>query len=285
MIDLHTHSTASDGELTPEQLVLHAQTKGISVLALTDHDTVAGLDRAEKQAAECGITFVRGIELNIEVNRGEFHLLGLGLGQISKSLDKLIAKLQAGREDRNRSMISKMKADGLPVDYDELLQMFSLPCLGRPHIAAYMVEKNIVKKRQQAFDKYLAQGRPYYVDREGADLFDAVEAINDSGGIPVLAHPLSLYLSWGKLEPVLADHFESGIRGLEAWHPGTKVGEAIRLEELARKLGFFVTGGSDFHGEHVRADRKIGHTAGMKKIEDRFWTDELLPNLQKMIQK
>ena len=103
----------------------------------------------------------------------------------------------------------------------------------------------------------------------------AIQAIKDSEGIPVLAHPLSLYVSWGKIEGVLTDLKERGICGLEAWHSGVRLSEAKRLEELARKLGFFVTAGSDFHGEKVRADRKIGHTAGGLKIDSRFWQDEL----------
>lgn len=277
MIDLHTHSTASDGELSPSELIKYAEEKGITHLALTDHDTTDGLDEAEKAAAEEGIHFIRGIEINIERNRGEFHLLGLSLQKNSPELDQIIIQLQEAREIRNRQIIEKMKNDGLDVSYEELKELFNVKTIGRPHFAAYLVHKKIVRHRQQAFDRYIGQSRPYYVERKGADLSESVDAIIKSGGIPVLAHPMSLYVSWGKLEAVLGEIKDAGVKGLEAWHPGVRKNEAIRLEEAARKLGFFVTAGSDFHGENIRADRKIGHTAGMMKIDDRFWTEELLP--------
>ena len=277
MIDLHTHSTASDCEISPSELIKYAAEKGITHLALTDHDTTDGLDEAEKAAAEEGIHFIRGIEINIERNRGEFHLLGLNLQKNSPELDQIIIQLQEAREVRNRQIIEKMKNDGLDVSYEELKELFKVKTIGRPHFAAYLVQKKLVRHRQQAFDRYIGQSRPYYVERKGADLSESVDAIIKSGGIPVLAHPMSLYVSWGKLEAVLGEIKDAGVKGLEAWHPGVRKNEAIRLEEAARKLGFFVTAGSDFHGENIRADRKIGHTAGMMKIDDRFWTEELLP--------
>ncbi len=284
MIDLHTHSTASDGDLTPSQLVELAHHKKISVLALTDHDTTSGLDEAQSAADSLGIHFIRGIELNIDWPRGEFHLLGLGLTKESAGLSKVCTDLQNGRVERNVQIIQKMKDDGFDVSYDELVERNgNATCIGRPHVAEYLIAKKICKHRQQAFDKYLGKGRPYYVDRTAADLHEAIWAIQESGGVPVLAHPLSLYVSWGKMEATLNDLQMAGIEGLEAWHSGVRVGEAMRLEEYARKLGFFVTAGSDFHGEHIRSDRKLGHTAGMKEISDRFWNEELQPALQRAL--
>ena len=277
MIDLHSHSTASDGEFSPSELVALAIEKNVNVLALTDHDTFDGIEEGKQAAKNKNITFIPGIELNIQRSRGEFHLLGLGIKEPSTSLIKICKELQEGRLSRNQQIIEKMQQDGFPVNYQELKEMFPTQILGRPHLAAYLVEKKVVKKRQLAFDKYLGKGRPYYVERRAADLYDAIYAIKDSGAVPVLAHPLSLYVSWGKMEETLADLKEAGIEGLEAWHPGTRVGEALRLEEMAKKLGFFVTAGSDFHGPNVRGDRKLGHTTGNRKIEDRFYEEELLP--------
>lgn len=287
MIDLHTHSSASDGLFSPAELVSYAQGKGLSLLALTDHDTVSGLPEAEKAAAESGMAFVSGIELNIERSRGEFHLLGYGIpatsvnsqGISTARLEAVINSLQKGREERNRAILQKMSDDGFPVSYDDVLEKYGNGCIGRPHIAAYLVEKKICRTRQQAFDKFLGSGRPYYTDRTAASLSDAVAAVKASGGIPVIAHPLSLYVSWSKMEGTLREVADAGVQGLEAWHPGVRVGEAERLEALARTLGLFVTAGSDFHGEKIRADRRIGHTAGLLKIDDRFWTDELKPAL------
>lgn len=274
MIDLHTHSTCSDGVLSPSELVKHAFSKNIKVLALTDHDTIEGLSEAKIQSEELGITFVPGVELNIDWPKGEFHLLGLGLKNPSEQLLKILNDLQKDRDSRNAQIIEKMKEAGFDADLKEIQSKFKTCCLGRPHFAAYMVEKKIVKTRQQAFDKYIGKNCPWYIPRLGANLDDSIQAIKDSGGISVMAHPLSIYVSWGKIFPVMQDLKERGIVGLEAYHPGARVGSCIRLEELARELGFIVTAGSDYHGEAVRADRKIGHTCGGRKIDDRFW-DEL----------
>ena len=174
-----------------------------------------------------------------------------------------------------------MLSEGIQVSLEQVQNDFPGQVLGRPHFAQWLEEHKIVKNRQQAFDKYLARGRPWYIERTGANLDEAIQAIYDSGGIPVVAHPMSLYLSWSKIEPVLADFKERGILGMECFHPGARVSECFRLEELARKLNFFVTAGSDFHGEKIRSDRKPGHTCGEKKIDDRFWFEELLPALEK----
>ena len=280
MIDLHTHSNCSDGDLSPEDLVEYAFSKKISVLALTDHDTISGLDRAEKACKEKEIEFVKGIELGIEWPSGEFHLLGYGLSNISESLRELISTLQKNREERNLRIIEKLKDININTSLEELYEIFNTKNICRPHIADFLVQKKKVKNRQKAFDLFLAKGRPIYEKKVGMNLDVAIQAIKDSGGIPVLAHPLSLYVSWGKIEGVLQDLYERGICGLEAWHSGVRLSEAKRLEELARKLGFFVTAGSDFHGEKVRADRKIGHTAGGIKIDERFWSFELKPALK-----
>ena len=179
-------------------------------------------------------------------------------------------------------MAEKLQEKGIDISYEEVAENSGTTAIGRPHFAKILVEKGYVKKSQQAFDQYFAKGRPCYVERTGLDLEDAVKAIKTSGGIPVQAHPLSMYVSWGKMEDTMIDIQMHGVEGLEAWHPGTRVSEAYRLEELARKLGMTATAGSDFHGEKVRADRKIGYTAGKSKIEDKFWYEELKPALEKI---
>ena len=283
MVDLHTHSTASDGEKSPSELVLSAKDSGLDVLALTDHDTVDGLEEAAKAAKSAGLVFVPGIEINVQWPTGEFHLLGLGLKEMSASMKALIKKLKENRVDRNKKILAALRNNGFEVSYEEFLESqssgHSEDTLGRPHMAAYLTQKKIVKDRQKAFDKYLSKGTPFFVDFEGAALEDAVGAVLDSGGVPVIAHPLSLYVGWGKIGGVLGSIKDAGVQGLEAWHPGAKEGECRRLERLARELGFFVTAGSDFHGPHVRADRKLGKTAGGYKIDDRFYYEELLPRL------
>lgn len=267
MIDLHVHTTASDGQYSPSQIIQKAHEKNISILAITDHDTVDGLEEGKVAAKNAGVRFVPGVELNINFPTGEFHLLGLGLKYTSESLKTILAQLVQNRDNRNLQIIEKMKADGVDISLDDFENDFPNTVIGRPHFAAMLVKKKIVKTRQQAFDIYLAKGRKWYVERVGSNLDEAIVAIKECGGVPVVAHPMSLYLSWGKLPDVLQNFYERGVMGLEAFHPGARVSECLRLEELAHKIGFFVTAGSDFHGEQIRSDRRLGHTCGAKKIQ------------------
>lgn len=275
MIDLHVHTTASDGQFSPSQIIQMAVDKGLSRIAITDHDTAAGLEEAKAAAQELKINFVAGTELNISFPTGEFHLLGLGFTNISPSLNEIFEDLVKSRQERNENIISKMQKDGVQISLEEVQKDYPDTILGRPHFAAELVKKKVVKNRQMAFDKYLAKGRPWYVDRVGANLDQAIVAFKESGGLPVVAHPMSLYLSWGKLPETLQNFYERGVAGIEAYHPGARMTECLRLEELARKIGLFVTAGSDFHGPKVRADRKLGHTCNDKPIENRFWDEEL----------
>ena len=279
MIDLHVHTTASDGQYSPSQIIQKAAEKNIKVIAITDHDTYAGVSEAQTEGQKLGVKVIPGIELNINFPTGEFHLLGLGIKEPSKSLNIIVENVIKNRNNRNLEIIEKMNADGVKLTAEELAQDFPDTVIGRPHFAAELVKHGLVKTRQQAFDQYLARGRKWYVPRVCTNLDEAIVAIQESGGIPVVAHPMSLYLSWGKLPDFLTDCYEKGVAGIEAFHPGARVTECLRLEELGRKIGFIITAGSDFHGEKIRADRKLGHTCGGKKIDDKYYFEELLKAL------
>ena len=276
MIDLHVHTTASDGQYTPAQIIQKAAEKNIKVIAITDHDTTAGLSEAREAGKQLGVTVVGGIEINITFPTGEFHLLGLGLKEPSKSLNIIVENVIKNRFDRNKQIIEKMNEDGVPLTLEELETDFPGTVIGRPHFAAELVKHGVVKTRQQAFDQYLARGRKWYVPRICTNLDEAIVAIRESGGVPIVAHPMSLYLSWGRLPDFLTDCYEKGVVGIEAFHPGARVTECLRLEELGRKIGFIITAGSDFHGEKIRSDRRLGHTCGNKKIDDKYYYEELL---------
>ncbi|WP_191016795.1 PHP domain-containing protein [Treponema zioleckii] len=279
MIDLHTHSSASDGMMAPAEAAQYAIDRKLDVWALTDHDTVDGLYDAAKVCSQNEIIFVPGIEITIAWPTGEFHLLGHGLRCLSPELRDVIKYLTEERHERNQQIVNKMNEDGIEVTLSEIESMFGESQIGRPHFASFLLKIGKVKSRQEAFDRYLGSNRPWYIRHNGEDLDTAVEAIKKSGGIPVLAHPMSLYLSWGKIEDVIKSVRDRGVMGLEAWHPAVRVSEAMRLEELARKLDMFVTAGSDFHGRGMRADRHLARTCGDKKIENRFYFEELLPHL------
>ena len=283
MVDLHTHSNISDGILNPIGLISYAVEQNLSAIALTDHDSTDGINAAAKQAELKGIDFIPGVELTISWPTGEFHLLGLGIKRVSARLAEITEILQKNRIERNKQIILKMQEKGFDVSYEELEASVETKCIGRPHFAEYLVKKKLVKNRQDAFNKYIAKGRPYYVEKTGCNLDEAVTAIVESGAVPVLAHPLSLYVSWGKMKNVLEELKERGIAGIEAFHPGARLNDCLRLEELGKKLGFCITAGSDYHGEAVRSDRHLGYTAGDRKIEERFYYEELKPLIDKAV--
>jgi predicted metal-dependent phosphoesterase TrpH len=271
MIDLHTHSRASDGSLTPSELIQAAKERGLSTIALTDHDTLDGLEEAREEAAKQQIRFIPGIEIDIRYDpitvKGEFHLLGLGIREPGPAFREALGELARLREKRNRRILERMEEMGVKADYDEVRAFSGGGTLGRPHFAALLVQRGIVKNRVQAFEKYLGKDRPLYRSKEGLEFTRAVQIIRGAGGIPVLAHPLSLYLGWGRLPAFIADLAAQGLAGIEAWHPTAKVRSCKRLEELGTSLGLYITAGSDFHGAS-RPDRKLGITAGDRKIED-----------------
>ena len=272
MIDLHTHSTASDGSFSPSALMEEAVKRKLTAIALTDHDTVDGLEEAAQAASARGIRFVPGIELEIIWEHeagGEFHLLGLDLKRLSSEFVEAVAELSRRREERNLEIVDRMNKAGVVVSYDDIRALAGGKTIGRPHFAAFLVNRKIVRNREQAFARYLGRGKPFYIPKAGLEFERAATAIQSSGGIAVLAHPMSLYTAWGRLPNLIKDLKERGLDGLEAWHPTAKVSACKRLEELGKSLGLRITAGSDFHGE-ARPDRKLGITAGGKKIDEAF---------------
>jgi predicted metal-dependent phosphoesterase TrpH len=274
MIDLHTHSSASDGSLSPGELIKTAARRGLRAMALTDHDTIEGIEEAESAAGQWGIRLIPGVEVAIQWSDasgteppGEFHLLGLGLKAPSPAFLRALAGLSGLREARNREILGRINEMGIDAEYDEIRSLSGGGSLGRPHFAALLVKRGIVKDQAQAFDRYLGKGKLLYVPKNGLDFTEALELIRESGGIAVLAHPMSLYIAWGRLPAFIQDLARQGLDGIEAWHPTAGICSCKRLEELGRSLGLVITAGSDFHGER-RPDRKLGFTAGGRKIED-----------------
>ncbi|MCL2192009.1 MAG: PHP domain-containing protein [Treponema sp.] len=267
MIDLHTHSTASDGDLSPQDLVRAAKKRGIGVLALTDHDTLGGLEAAAQEARTQDIGFVPGIEISISWAGGEgisglgpggeMHLLGLGLHSPSPGFLAAISELSKRREARNRNILDRMHELSIDATWEEVLEVSGGHSIGRPHFATLLIRRKIVRNQEQAFARYLGIGKPLYVPKVGLAFDQATALIRESGGIPVLAHPMSLFVAWGRLPDLIKALKDRGLMGLEAWHPTTKPKSCRRLEALALDLGLHVTEGSDFHG-NAWPDRKLG---------------------------
>jgi len=249
-----------------------AAKRGISAIALTDHDTINGLEEAARAAGEWGVGFIPGIELEIIWNvdsGGEFHLLGLGITRPSPCFKAAVEELARRREERNLEILEKINNAGITASYDEIKNLGGGHSVGRPHFATFLVKRKIVKNREQAFARFLGRGKPFYMPKAGLEFERAVAVIKESGGIAVLAHPMSLYTAWGRLPKLVENLKERGLDGLEAWHPTAKVSSCRRLEDLGKNLGLIITAGSDFHGE-VRPGRELGISAGGKKIDDSF---------------
>lgn len=288
MIDLHSHSTASDGSLTPTQLVKLASERGLTALALTDHDTLGGLDEAAAAAKRLAaaaesplaargtvsaLRLIRGIEIEVAFEPGEFHLLGLGIQVMDGELAEATKRLSLARVERNKKILERAREAGIDLSMDELEVEAGGRAAGRPHIAALLVSRRAVRTRQEAFDKYLGKGRPWYHAKDCLGLADAIRMVKESGALAIVAHPLSLFVSWGRLASLMDEWKQIGIDGIEAYHPAAKIGQCRRLERMARERGLRVTAGSDFHGS-LRPERKLGRTAGNLVIEDRY-LDEL----------
>ena len=273
MIDLHTHSTASDGSCAPDRLVALALEGGLSALALTDHDTLAGIEGARWAAAGTTLRLVPGVEIEIARESGEFHLLGLGLSGRRDGLEAALTKVRADRNTRNLRMIARLREAGFPVSMEELRELAGGEVISRAHLARLLVRKGVARSIDAAFSRFIGKGRDFYESRACLALSEACALIRACGGLPVVAHPLSLGLRGPALREELSSVKAAGVAGIEAWHPNHSVKDCRMLARMARVLGLAVTGGSDFHGEHM-PQRRLGRTAGGREIPD-----ELLDSL------
>lgn len=276
MIDLHTHSNISDGELTPVMLIDEAVKLGLRAIALTDHDTIKGIESAKTAAKNHeNFHFIPGIEISINKTgggglpgvSGEFHLLGLGINRPSPAFIAAVDGLFHRREARNLEILDRMHEFSIDATLEDISAFSGGHVIGRPHFAAFLVKRKIVKNMEQAFARYLGVGRPMYVPKVGLSFEEAVVVIRESGGIPVLAHPLSLYVAWGRLPDFVKILKDMGLMGIEAWHPIAKRNACHRLEELGKSLDLYITEGSDFHGSLSPA-RKLGYSNKNRKINE-----------------
>ena len=269
MIDLHSHSTASDGVLSPTALIQLAVAEGLQAIALTDHDTVAGLDEARAAADESGIVFVPGIELEIDWQPGIFHLLGLGLKGWTGPLRSKLVRVQEYRTERNLRMVDRMQKAGIAINYDELIKTAGHHTVGRPHFAQVMHQKGVVASPQEAFDRFIGNGRPFYESKRALSIGQACAAVHAAGGKAVIAHPNTLGLGWEEFSRSLCRWKHEGLDGIEAYHPNNSLSDAHRFASLAEELELIVTAGSDYHGIG-RTDRRLGRSSGGLPIDVKF---------------
>ncbi|MCL2811444.1 MAG: PHP domain-containing protein [Clostridia bacterium] len=252
-VDLHLHSTASDGIFPPAHVVQEAARRRIALIALTDHDSVDGIPEAAATAIQEGVTLIPGVELSCE-GEGEVHLLGYGLDVNCRGWRGFLEGQQRERWDRALGMIRLLKAQGCPMDEEEVLGR-ATHSVSRTHIAQALVAMGKVSSIKQAFAQYLGAGCPAYLPRTPLPVAEAIGWLRQAGGVPVLAHPGLLPMRGDAVERNIRQWREQGLMGLEAHYPGHTTSQSGNFDRLARALDMLVTGGSDAHGATVRPNR------------------------------
>lgn len=257
MIDLHSHTTASDGQYAPSELLARAASAGVTVLAVTDHDTVAGLAEAAEAARAHGVELVPGIELSAFIHGREVHILGHFLRPEDEDLARFSERLRQERDRRMEAMVAKLRQLGYPVRLEQVLEVAGDAQLGRPHLARVMVDRGWCLDVKEAFDRFLGTGRAAWVERFKLEGAEAIRLIRDAGGTATLAHPAA-----SKMERVeIRALARAGLMGLEVGHGDPNPSVRRKYLGLAAEFGLVPTAGSDFHGEKVSPDHRLGSAA------------------------
>ena len=247
-IDLHIHTSASDGTDSPEEVVRKAHELGLAAVAITDHDTVAGCAKAAEEGQKLGIEAISGVELTSRYGR-TIHILGYYLRINSPVLTRILDSIVAERDARNRKMAEMMAADGIAIDYDEMKSRFGTS-IGRPHFGRLLVELGLAESVQDAFDRFIEKGQRYYLPRKMLSIERSVEVIREAGGVPVLAHPFQYKLEEGALRQLIEHCMDHGLLGMECRYSLYDEEQSRYLLGLAKEYGLIPTGGSDYHGSN-----------------------------------
>lgn len=252
--DLHTHSAASDGQYAPAELVRLAKERGLTLLALTDHDTVDGLPEAEAAGQSCGLRVLRGIELGAK-EYSHLHILGYGFDPVG--LAPLCQKMKDGRDERKYRIIDFLREKGLDLTLEEVEKIAGGNIIARPHFAQAMVRRGYVRDNREAFDRYLDTDEYQRIERFKADARTCVETVKAAGGKVSLAHPYQIGLEDGPLEALVKELAGYGLDAIECYYPKHTAAQEAFYLRLAEKYGLHVTGGSDFHGPRVKPDIRL----------------------------
>jgi predicted metal-dependent phosphoesterase TrpH len=248
-IDLHIHTTASDGTMSPAELVRYAKQKGLRTIAITDHDTVEGIEEGLQEGRRLGLEVIPGVEVSVDFPNGTMHLLGYYIDHTSAELLEKLAIVQQARAERNLKIIEKLRGLGIDIDLSEIKEAPEHGQIGRPHFAYALVQKGFVQNIQDAFDRYLGKRGPAYVEKFKFSPEEAMNAIHKAGGVTVLAHPFTLNQPEQKdFEEIIVQLKAQGLDGIEAFYPEHSEGQTKVYRTLAKKHGLLLTGGSDFHG-------------------------------------
>jgi predicted metal-dependent phosphoesterase TrpH len=250
-IDLHTHTTHSDGSASPKELIERANSKGARSIAVTDHDTVDAFAEARAAADRCGVEFIPGIEISADFSPGTMHILGYLIDGEAPALKEQLAMLKNAREKRNPEIARRLEGLGFDISYEEVAQLAGNNVVGRPHFASVLVKKGYVRSIQEAFDRLLKKGAPAYVEKARLSSRDAIELIHGAGGVAVLAHPYELKLSsYEAADELVAELAALGLDGIEAIYSRHSPDQRSRYSEIALRHNLLITGGSDYHGSY-----------------------------------
>jgi predicted metal-dependent phosphoesterase TrpH len=248
-VDLHLHTTASDGVKSPSEMVRYAKAKGLQAISITDHDTIEGLEEGLKEGERIGFEVIPGIEISAEHSPGSMHLLGYFLDIHYPPLNERLEYLQKARGERNPRMVEKLNRLGVDITYEEVVRTSGGGQVGRPHFAQVLIEKRYVRNFQEAFDRYLKKGAPAYVDKFRFSPGEAIHFIHEAKGVAVLGHPNTLGLNgYMELENLVQSLIKEGLKGIEVYYPEHSSSEVAQYKALAEKYGLIVTGGTDYHG-------------------------------------
>ena len=251
MIDLHCHTTASDGLMTPHNIIKHAIHEGVNVLAIADHDSVNGLDEANQAAGEVGMCFIPAIELSVEFPTGDFHLLGYGIDYKNDDLLEQLSRLKSIREARIPRIIERLKNVKIELTLEDVKEESQCAVPGKPHVARALVKKGYASDVGAAIKTYLNKGMPGYVHKEKIDPAFAFKIIKNAGGLPVLAHPKSLKCEDSReYDRIIESFIRHGLVGIEVYASIHKDVDVKIFTEIAQRHHLAATGGSDFHGEN-----------------------------------
>lgn len=267
MIDLHTHSVYSDGTNTPGELIAMAVERGLRALALTDHDGVGGIQELLAAAESTSVEAIPGIELSAECERGTMHILGYFIDPSCEILLEKVERVRQGRDERNVEILKKLNKLGYRLLWEDIEKWTGLDVVGRPHIAAALVERGHVKSKKAAFDLLLAKGRPAYAERCRYTATECIDLIREAGGVSVLAHPATIFLKDEKLRQLVGELKEQGLGGIEAYYGEHRPDNRKKFMEWAGELDLVCTGGTDFHGMNT-PDLKLGIGFGQLHVPD-----------------
>lgn len=264
-VDLHVHTTASDGNLSPTEVVRAAKAAGLEAIAITDHDTVAGLAEALDAGRREGLDILTGVELSADLPGSTMHILGYEIDTADPALLEALSQIRRDRDERNPRILARLAELGMPLEAAAVRAKARGETVGRPHIAQCMVDAGHVRRCEEAFTRYLARGAPAYVERRRVSPEGAVRLIRAAGGLAALAHPKQIQRPTAEIRDLTARLAARGLEGIEVYHPDHSAADSGTFRVLARDLCLVVTGGTDFHG-HLRQGVRLGVGRGNLRV-------------------